>query len=145
MSILKNKIKVLKHQIQACLKLIAKKIKMYIDRLVCLETELERLENMENTEIPDSPITEDEVKEAFTAIGGCLKRYWKSEMTTIIPRLIGKNIPIGAWDWMVRFPEVWEMKRLGWRDRHIKYCIEAADWLFRQRQKPKRFTQLSLF
>jgi hypothetical protein len=138
---LKNKIKTLKHQIQACLKLIAKKIKMYVDRLVCLETELEKLESMETP----FPVTEDEVKEAFVAIGGCLKRYWKSEMATIIPRLIGKNIPISAWDWMVQFPEVQEMERLGWRDRHIKYCIEAADWLFRQRQKPRRFTQLSLF
>ena len=89
MSILKNKIKVLKHQIQSCLKLIAQKIRMYVDRLICLETELERLERMET---PDSPITEDEVKEGFVAIGGCLKRYWKPEMATIIPRLIGKNI-----------------------------------------------------
>jgi len=139
---LKNKIKVLKHQIQSCLKLIAQKIRMYVDRLICLETELERLERMET---PDFPVTEDEVKEAFVAIGGCLKRYWKPEMATIIPRLIGKNIPISAWDWRVQFPEVQEVERLGWRDRYIKYCIEAADWLLRQRQKPKRFTQLSLF
>jgi hypothetical protein len=116
-------IHVIKNQIEACLRAIANGVKSFVDRLVVLESQLEKLEGKV------TQYTEAQIKEAFEAVGGCLKRYWKPEMTEIIPNLVGKGIVESSWDWMIKFPEVQKMEQLGWKDRVIGYAIDAANLL----------------
>lgn len=74
--------------------------------------------------------SEEQIKQAFIKVGGCLQRYWKPEMVNLIPQLIGLEIrPSDPWDWMVQFAPIQEMERLGWSDRVINYCIGASKLL----------------
>ena len=71
--------------------------------------------------------SEEQIKQAFIKVGGCLQRYWKPEMLRLIPELIGLKIrPSDPWDWMSTFAPIQEMERLGWSDRIINYCIGAS-------------------
>lgn len=74
--------------------------------------------------------SEEQIKNAFIKVGGCLQRYWRVEMLDIIPKLVGVEVrPSDPWDWMVQFAPVREMERLGWSDRLISYCIGASKLL----------------
>ena len=69
----------------------------------------------------------EQIRNAFVEAGGCLSRYWKPEMYELIPQLMGLKIrPSDPWDWMIQFEPIKMMEELGWRDRHIGYCIQAA-------------------
>lgn len=68
-----------------------------------------------------------DIQSAFEEAGGCLKRYWKPEMESLIPELINSGIrQSDPWDWWIKNPTIQKMDKLGWRDRHISYCIGAA-------------------
>ena len=76
---------------------------------------------------PASRFSFEQIRNAFVEAGGCLSRYWKPEMYEVIPRLVGLKIrPSDPWDWMIQFEPIKMMEELGWRDRHIGYCIQAA-------------------
>jgi hypothetical protein len=125
----------LKTQIAATLKLIGMGIKKYILQLLNLEAKLEEAMSEQIKPVQMSLLdmiprySETQIKEAFEAVGGCLKRYWKPEMIEIIPSLAGKGIVESSWDWMIQFPEVQKMEQLGWKDRVIGYAIDAANLL----------------
>jgi hypothetical protein len=70
------------------------------------------------------------IQSAFEEAGGCLKRYWKPEMESLIPELINCKIRVSdPWDWWIKNTTIQKMDKLGWRDRHIFYCIGAAEIL----------------
>lgn len=74
--------------------------------------------------------SEEQIKNAFIKVGGCLQRYWRVEMLDMIPELVGLEVrPSDPWDWMVRFAPIQEMEKLGWSDRIICYCIGASKLL----------------
>lgn len=74
-----------------------------------------------------SKYSEEQIKQAFVKVGGCLQRYWRTEMLEIIPKLVGLEVrPSDPWDWMVQFTPIKEMEKLGWSDRLICYCIGAS-------------------
>lgn len=74
--------------------------------------------------------SEEQIKNAFTKVGGCLQRYWKAQMLEIIPKLVGLEVrPSDPWDWMIQFAPIKEMEKLGWSDRLICYCIGASKLL----------------
>lgn len=71
--------------------------------------------------------SEEQIKEAFIKVGGCLQRYWRSEMLSMIPKLVGVEVRTSdPWDWMSQFAPIQEMEKLGWSDRIINYCIGAS-------------------
>lgn len=77
-----------------------------------------------------SKYSEEQIKQSFVKVGGCLQRYWRVEMLEIIPKLVGVEVrPSDPWDWMVRFAPIQEMEKLGWSDRIICYCIGASKLL----------------
>lgn len=77
-----------------------------------------------------SKYSEEQIKQAFVKVGGCLQRYWRTEMLEIIPKLVGVEVrPSDPWDWMVQFAPIKEMEKLGWSDRIICYCIGASKLL----------------
>ena len=77
-----------------------------------------------------SKYSEEQIKNAFIKVGGCLQRYWKAEMLDMIPKLVGLEIrPSDPWNWMIQFAPIKEMEKLGWSDRTICYCIGASKLL----------------
>lgn len=71
--------------------------------------------------------SEEQIKNAFIKVGGCLQRYWRVEMLDMIPKLVGLEVrPSDPWDWMIQFAPIQEMEKLGWSDRLICYCIGAS-------------------
>lgn len=71
--------------------------------------------------------SEEQIKNAFIKVGGCLQRYWRVEMLDMIPKLVGVEVrPSDPWDWMIQFAPIKEMEKLGWSDRLICYCIGAS-------------------
>lgn len=76
---------------------------------------------------PTPTYSEEQIKQAFIKVGGCLQRYWKPEMLSMIPKLVGVKVrPSDPWDWMSQFAPIQEMEKLGWTDRVINYCIGAS-------------------
>lgn len=74
-----------------------------------------------------SKYSEEQIKQAFIKVGGCLQRYWRVEMVEMIPKLVGLEVrPSDPWDWMIQFAPIKEMEKLGWSDRLICYCIGAS-------------------
>ena len=71
-----------------------------------------------------------DIQSAFEEAGGDVKRYWKPEMESLIPEFINSGIrQSDPWDWWIKNPTIQKMDKLGWRDRHISYCISAAEIL----------------
>jgi hypothetical protein len=123
-------VRVIKHQIQATIRLIKQGSKEYILQLLTLDKELEEAMSEQ------LKYSEAQIQAAFSEVKACLKRQWKPEMTDVINRLVGQGIdPLGTWNYKAQFPIILEMAdNLRWRDATILVCLQTAEYLEKQKQ-----------